>query len=1256
MNPLSTSVRAICVVCIAAPLFAQSPPQITTTSPLPNAIIGSPYNQTLKATGGFPPYTWSINVDIGQAPPWLSLSPGGTLSGTPSGATGTYTFAVDLIDQQRQTTSKNFSLTVQPPPLAITSTSPLPNGTVNANYSYTLTASGGTPPYSWGLIGSLPAGLNLSPGGQITGTPTTAGTSQFTIVLSDSAKAGARAQFSLTIQPAVLSITTTSPLPIGVVGASYSATLAAAGGVSPYTWTASPGSLPPGLTLASNGSLTGTPATAGVFTFAVQVADNPPQGVPSQTATKTFSLRIVQPVSVTTSSPINATLNASLTVVMTATGGVGLPYVWSVAAGSQLPPGFMLDTISGFLSGTPTTLGTFNFTVQATDNAGGVATKALVMIVQAGLAITTASPAPNAAVGMSYALTFAATGGYPPLTWTVDSGTLPAGLSLDPATGALTGTPLAAGAFSFVIRATDSLKATATKSFSITINPAGGRLLVSSNALTFGAPAAGDAPAPQNLAVVSTADQPLPFTVQIDGGAGVPKPAWLSAGLLQGSTPARIPVTVDQAGLPPGTYSARILVNITGAPPSIVTVTLTVTAAAPQLDVSPGYLRFAGPVSALAGVEQDLLVRNAGGGGPLSFQASVVDDTPWLSLTSAAGQVMPNAPALIGVVVNAQGLTTGSQRGAIRIDSAAGSVIIPVTLVVRDDGPVIGLDVSGLRFETRQGNGSANVENAAVLNLGSGAVNWQAQILSGADWLTIAGNSGGQSTATASSAVSFTASPGAMAAGGYYALVQISDPDSLNSPQYLTVVLEVKPADASALPQPDPEGLLFVAKAGGAATPPQGVNLFASTAVPVAFHATASSAAAWLTVSPAGGVTSTQSPARVSVSANPANLLPGIYTGEVTFALAATQTESTNVTLVVLPATATLSPAVKTRAAVVGCTPAKLALVQTGLVNSFAAPAGWPTSLAVRLVDDCGSPVPSGQVVATFSNGDPALTMKLTDSAAGLYSATWSPGRVADTVTMTAHASAPNLLAAVSNVTGSVRANQAPVLAANGMVNSVNPVAGAPLAPGTLAQVSGSSLAPSPAQFDSLPLQTTLNGTQVLIGPLAAALVSVSDGLLSLQIPAELQPDKEYPVIVSTSGGLTLPDIMTTAKATPGVMVNPDNSVTALHGADFSAVTADSPAAANETILLSLVGMGATDPPLATGAAAPQDTPATVLTPPTVTVGGEQATVLFAQLTPGVVGIYQIGLVVPGDLQAIDAPVVITQNGVAANKAMLPIQ
>src|SRR5436305_12614027 len=210
----------------------------------------------------------------------------------------------------------------------ITSSSPLPNGTVGAGYSYTMAASGGAPPYSWGLVGNLPPGLSLSAAGQITGTPTATGTSQFTIVVNDSVKGLARAQFSLSIQAAMLSITTPSPLPVGVAGVSYSTSFAASGGTPPYSWTVATGSnLPAGLTLATNGSLSGTPTTVGNYIFAVQVTDSTPLAYAPAAVSKSFMLRITQPLTVTTPSPINAVLGVSLTpVVMTASGGV-FPYL-----------------------------------------------------------------------------------------------------------------------------------------------------------------------------------------------------------------------------------------------------------------------------------------------------------------------------------------------------------------------------------------------------------------------------------------------------------------------------------------------------------------------------------------------------------------------------------------------------------------------------------------------------------------------------------------------------------------------------------------------------------------------------------------------------------------------------------------------------------------------------------------------------------------------------------------------------------------
>lgn len=160
-------------------------------------------------------------------------------------------------------------------PVEILNTS-LPAGTVNYPYQATLSAMGGLPPYSWSVIqGSLPQGLTLNSNGVISGMPTAAGTFNFTVQVSDSESppVTAVAPLSVTVESALL-ITTTS-LPAGAVDSSYNATLAAIGGLPPYSWSVIQGSLPNGLALSANsGLISGTPTLAGTFTFTAQVSDS----------------------------------------------------------------------------------------------------------------------------------------------------------------------------------------------------------------------------------------------------------------------------------------------------------------------------------------------------------------------------------------------------------------------------------------------------------------------------------------------------------------------------------------------------------------------------------------------------------------------------------------------------------------------------------------------------------------------------------------------------------------------------------------------------------------------------------------------------------------------------------------------------------------------------------------------------------------------------------------------------------------------
>jgi Putative Ig domain len=347
-----------------------------------------------------------------------------------------------------------------PPRIRITTTSPLPTATTGAPYSKAFGATGDTG-FTWSADG-LPAGLSMSADGILSGTPQTAGTFNLSVSVDSAGGGSASRVFALPVT-APLAIVTTSPLPAATIGLTYSQTLVAAGGTGVYTWSAT--GQPAWLNVSAAGVLTGTPPTIGNASFSATVTDT--NGV---TRSATFAVAVIPPplVIVTTQLPGSAT-GVNYSQSLSGTGGQP-PLAWDIVAGS-LAPGLTLAP-SGTISGKPSAVGSFNFTVRLSDSASNAAaSKPFTIAVTSGLTIATAPVLPAVTQGIAYTATLSASGGLAPFAWSVASGALPAGLQLD-ATAKISGTPTAAGSFTFSVKVTDGASGNATQDFSLLVNPA----------------------------------------------------------------------------------------------------------------------------------------------------------------------------------------------------------------------------------------------------------------------------------------------------------------------------------------------------------------------------------------------------------------------------------------------------------------------------------------------------------------------------------------------------------------------------------------------------------------------------------------------------------------------------------------------------------------------------------------------------------------------------------------------------------------
>ncbi|MEN8148567.1 MAG: putative Ig domain-containing protein [Planctomycetota bacterium] len=461
-------------VLLALALFAGSADAqtYTITSSLKTGTAGTPVVGALvTANGVIPTLGTTYAITAGNLPTGVTLSAQGVFTGTPTKAeTANFTVqatvpAMTIPPQTAGTATANLSITIQAgaPALTITTTT-LPDGRVGDVYSAAVVAQGGTPPY--GFVTNplnLPNGVTLDPTkGTLSGTPTAAGSFNFTVYVTDSTlplPKTANQAFSVTITagPQLIAAGTTEWT---VDRPGFSLTVSASGGDGTFTFDA-PTGVPAGLTptiLVDSVTLTGTPTALGDSTFSVTVRDGT-----GATATLETAIHINPPVAITADELPDATAGAAYGGVVPAEDGAP-PYSFRVVSKSESWIG--IESGTGTLTGTPGAAGSVTFTVEVTDASGGTDQQEFTIGVN-DAPLLNSTDLPFGVVGSACSMPLAATGGTAPFEYSVAAGELMDRLSF--ADAAIAGTPTAPGSSNLTLQVTDRWGATATADFRLTV-------------------------------------------------------------------------------------------------------------------------------------------------------------------------------------------------------------------------------------------------------------------------------------------------------------------------------------------------------------------------------------------------------------------------------------------------------------------------------------------------------------------------------------------------------------------------------------------------------------------------------------------------------------------------------------------------------------------------------------------------------------------------------------------------------------------
>jgi len=1252
------------------------------------SLVGLYFAASCNGAGGAPPYTWSLATFTscgslcsyyGLLPAGISWSSSGStalFTGTPT-VSGPYLFGPQLTDSNGTYVTFTFSGTVAGGPLALNCLPTTGPTAVGTPYTATCSATGGAPPYTWSIptgAGSLPPNLMLTPNGSsatISGTPTGAGALGYSYIVqvADSQAATLMQTYNGALSAGSQGPTVTSLTPSSATagGTGFTMTVNGTGFLSGaiVSWNGAAlgtGYVNPTQLLASvTADLLASPGTAAVTVTSGTVTIGP----------LSFTINSSTPPLSVNCSPTGPAAEGVTYLATCAASGGTAPYTWAIGSGA-LPPGLAPGATTGSaftISGTPTSTGPYNYSVKVTDSSSPQQTQTqsysgTITLPPASITSLNCTSANGpSTVGVYYADTCTASNGMAPFTWSISAGALPAGLTLNgPASGTATigGTPTNAGPYSYTLTVSDSTSPaplTASQVFSGSSAQVGSpTVTVAPTSLNFSYRPDTGPPVAQSVSLFttgfSTGGTPATFTVAVNA-------IWLSATPLGGQTPGNISVSVaNAAGLAPGTYTAQVTVTAFNVSPSSLTIPVTLTVqSVPQPQLILGQTHFAyGLAQGSAPVQGQVLVTNPGGG-VLSFTTAVTGCScvtlSTASGSTASGQATAGAPAAVAFTVNPTGLPPATYNSRIVITpSVEQPVSVPVTIAVSSLTQSIVLNQTGLLFETVAQGAAPPSQSFNILNAGQGLMIFtvSAQTLSGGTgWLIVNPSTSSVAAGSISTPVTVSVNPKGLAVGQYYGLVQVIAANAGNSPQVVSVLLNVVDPSQGAI-QASPTGLLIGPSTGT-------VTLYNLSSQAIAYTSTMSTndGGNWLLATPPTGTVPAQSSAQVTVSANASALPSGTGQGIVQFGFSNGSVQSIVVSSLMIAQTS--------------CQSSYLVPTVTGSIGtSFTVTQSQPVSLNVSVVDNCNNIIPSAAVTASFSNGDPSIA--LVPQGNGVWSGTWTPAAAQaqmNVVIIPSAVQGTKSITGLAQLMGTVQpaaSTEAPAPAA--ALNSASVSATTQISPGSWVTILGDRLA-NGTSIASGTFPPSLLGTAVMIGSTALPLDYVSPTQVNALLPFSLTPNTIASLTIQRSGTESVPIEVTIADLGPAIFAvngvgTGQGAVTiatsGVLAAPVGAFPGSQPVKRGDYLAIYCTGLGAVNNTPADGAPAPSSSPlATTLANPTVTIGGVPAVVSYSGLAPGLVGLYQVNVQVPDNTPTGNAVnLAITVGSLTSNTVTVAVQ